>query len=152
MRGWPSAIQFLLRKYTTNANIQQALEKLRATKKQREETEDELLTRFEKDHARAGSLRNDRERKSRFIERIDPRVRPLIHRYREERPHADIIDVLETANHHGEAIRLQLGSVRTTDKRTSSTSMTKRYLAQVSLAEDNNSSSGETIFMADVYP
>ena len=97
-------------------NIQKALEDLREVTQRVDETEDDYFTRFEKARACEGSPCDDREGIARFIEATDRRIGPLIHRYREVHVQADIVDVLETAKHHGEAVRTQLGSSRKMEK------------------------------------
>lgn len=85
--NWPTAVQFLLRRFASNANIQKALEDLREVKQNPGELENDYLARFERTHVRAGSPWEMREKLAQFIEGLDSCIRSLVHRCREQHPH-----------------------------------------------------------------
>ena len=131
-------MQYLLRRYATNAAIQQAIDQLQSLRQKSGEDEQEFFNRFEEEHARAGSPFEQRERVTRYIEGLDPRIRTLIHSHRSEKPDADMLDVVEIAIVHGTTLRENDRHAKKT-QRTSPTKIPNRLRPKVSFADQGRS-------------
>ena len=105
VHGWPEAVQYLLRSYATNENIQGAVHALKLINQRDGESELDYSSRLSRAERRCGNPHFPRDRMTHFIDGLDPAIKPLVHSYREERPRATFLDIVYKARAEGEAKR-----------------------------------------------
>lgn len=109
---WPEAVQYLLRSYATNEAIQDALRALKNVQQTAGETELDYSNRLNRAERRCGNPHRLRDRVTDFISGLDPAVKPLVYRFREENPRSTFLDIVAKARAEGEARRATISSQR----------------------------------------
>ncbi|CAN8076685.1 unnamed protein product [Agarophyton chilense] len=102
---WPEAVQYLLRSCATNSAIQQAILALRDTRQRPGESETDYSSRLNKAFHRCGNVYPAEERCTVFVDGLDPAIRTLVARRREDRPKATYLKLVQFARAEGEALR-----------------------------------------------
>ncbi len=85
IKSRPRAVAFLPKQFATNTAIKNALDDLRALRPNPGETKDEFHTRFVEAHERTGYPLDVNERITSFIDGLNPKIRPSIHVFRDEK-------------------------------------------------------------------
>ena len=80
---WPEAVQYLLRSYTTSANINEAIARLRSTIQSADETEMQYSSRLNNAFVRCGNVYSLSEKIQFFVNGLDPAIKSLVSRHRE---------------------------------------------------------------------
>ena len=118
--SWPEAVQFLLRSYATNAVISEALLDLRDIRQKPGEPETDYSSRLMRAVYRCGNIHSADERMTMFVDGLNPAIRSLVARYREEqrgktrkkRHSFTYLDLVRYAQNEGEALRARTGETR----------------------------------------
>lgn len=119
--NWPSAVNWLLRTYASDELLNQALNALRRATQKSNEDEGVFLQRINLLHARCGYPLPAAEFMALFVDGLDNRNRPLLHRYRTQNRNADLIDIVEVARAEGQTMRNSLHSQLSTSNRNEAT-------------------------------
>lgn len=101
----PKAGHYLLRSYATPNAIQAALLTLRDTRQRPMESETEYSTRFNKAFHRCSSAHSSQKKCNMFFDRLDPSVRALVARNREENCRRQCMDLVYYAQVEGDTLR-----------------------------------------------
>lgn len=102
---WPEAVHYLLRSYATGTAISQAIVAVRDTKQKPGETETSYSTRLNKAFHRCGNVFTAFERCSMLVDGLDPGIRALVSRYREEKRKATYLELVQYAQAEGDTLR-----------------------------------------------
>ncbi|CAN8070210.1 unnamed protein product [Agarophyton chilense] len=102
---WPEAVQYLLSSNATNPAIQQAIRGLRDTRQRPDESGTDYSTLLNKAFHRFGNVYPAEERCTMFIDGLDPAIRIIAARRREDRPKATYLELEEFVGAEGEALR-----------------------------------------------
>lgn len=109
VHNWPTAVNFLLRRYATHRVIKEAETDLRKLKQSAKEDEDTYFTRFEDAHLRSGSILDDHAKMNAYIDGLDESIRESVTQFLQDRTDATILDVVEKAKTEGELWRYRYG-------------------------------------------
>ena len=112
---WAAAVNWLLRTYATNLEIERALTTLRGLRQKPGELETEYATRMSTALGRCGDVHSPYERTTLFIEGLTPAIKPLVLQAREDRPRSSLEDTAAHARTHGDAFRVQQAAGRRVD-------------------------------------
>lgn len=107
---WPEAVQYLLRSYATGSAIQEAVLALRDTKQRPNETETEYSTRLNKAFHRCGNVFPFEERCTMFVDGLDPSIRALVARHREENRRISYLELVHYSQAEGDTYRARNGN------------------------------------------
>lgn len=102
---WPEAVQYLLRSYATSNAIQNAILALRDTKQKPGETETAYSTSLNKAFHRCDSMYSAQERCTMFVDGLDPAIRALVARHREEKRRITYLELVQYAQAEGDTLR-----------------------------------------------
>ena len=109
--AWPECVQYFLSSYATPGVIRSALNDLRVTTK-KGHTEDELdyAARLNTQFGRCGNVHEPSEQMTIFIDGLNPSIRTLVARYREQQSRHDLTfqQLVQYARDEGEAYRARL--------------------------------------------
>ena len=113
--NWAAAVNWLLRTYATNLEIERALTTLRELHQKPGELETEYATRLSTALGRCGDVHSPYDRTTLFIEGLTPAIKPLVLQAREDRPRSSFKDTVAHARSHGDAFRAQQAAGRRVD-------------------------------------
>lgn len=135
VESWPSAVNYMLKRYATDENIKQAADDILKIAQAEDEDEDDYFIRFEEANLRAGSSLDARRKITLLINGFDSAIRPYLSRFFQSKPMATILDVLEEAKVEGKTNRARNKSRR---KRPSAVNFMGRHQDDSSSEEDAN--------------
>ena len=110
--SWPAAVNWLLRTYATNIQIEQALSVVWDLRQKPGEVETEYTTRMLTALARCEDIHSPYERRTLFIEGLLPAIKPLVLQARENRHRSSVEDTVAQAGAQGAAYRVQTAGAR----------------------------------------
>ena len=113
--SWPAAVNWLLRTYATNLEIEHDLTELRELRQKPGEHETEYATRMLNALGRCGDVHSPYEWTTLSIEGLTPAIKPLVLQTREDRPRSSFEDTVAHARSHGEDLPAQQASGRRVD-------------------------------------
>ncbi|CAN8062292.1 unnamed protein product [Agarophyton chilense] len=102
---WPEAAQYLLRSYATGTENQNATLALRDTKQKLGETETVYSTRLPKAFPRCGNVYSASERCKMFVDGLDPAIKALVARRREEKRRMSYLELVQYAQAEVDSLR-----------------------------------------------
>lgn len=109
--SWPECVQYFLSSYATPGVIRNALNEVRATT-QKGHNEDELdyAARLNTQFGRCGNVHEPSEQMTIFIDGLNPTIRTLVARYREQQGRHELTfqQLVQYARDEGEAYRARL--------------------------------------------
>ena len=113
---WPAAVNWLLRTYATNIQIEQALSVVRDLRQKPGEVETEYATRMLTALTRCGDIHSPYERTNLIVEGLLPEITHLVLQARENRPRSSLEDTVAQARAQGAAYCAQTaGATRRVD-------------------------------------
>ena len=104
---WAAAVNWLLRTYATNLEIERALTVLRELRQKPGELETKYATSMSTALGRSGDVHLAYERTTLFMEGLTPAIKPLVLQARKDRPRSSFEDTVAHARSHGDALRAQ---------------------------------------------
>lgn len=102
---WPTAVQFLLRVYTKDEHISEAVQHLRNLRQERTETVMDYFGRFEHAHTRAGGYLPEDQMMNTFLDGLDDTTRNRCRMYARGKKNLNIIELIEFAQAEDSALR-----------------------------------------------
>lgn len=109
---YPEAVQYLLRTYATPSAIREAVQTVRSMAQKPNEGELTYGMRLSKASNRCGNVFPEYEKINLFIDGLDPSIRTLVARYREETPRDELSyeRLVQVAQDEGDSHRARTGA------------------------------------------
>ena len=140
--SWPESVQYLLRNYAQSGHISSAISDLRAIQQDSSETERQFATRMNKALSRCGNVHSPDEIITWYVDGLHPTIRTVVARYRESHRHATYLDLVDFAQHEGDAVRARNQGIPVRSRNAPMTTAPKgRSLALLHPMDDSHSSS-----------
>lgn len=108
--NWPSSVNFLLRAYATDGNIEQGVQELNKLSQNEDETEEAYSLRLQRQHSQCGNYLSSSKLTQRFISGLLNPIRPAIQRYRQYNRRSAFLQVVEEAKTEGRIYRARTDS------------------------------------------
>ena len=107
MTRWPEAVQYLLRTYGTDREIQQAVEYLEGLHQATNEKEDAFAARVSSAAYRCGNIQSENERIGVFVNGLHAAIRTIVSRFRRNQPRSTVTfdSIVSFARDEGDAYR-----------------------------------------------
>lgn len=103
----PEAVRYFLRKYSQSSRISSAITNLRAVFQGPMQTERELKTRLYEAICRCRNVHPPEKVRTLYINALDPTTCPVVAGYRKFHHRFTYLDVVDFAQHEGDAVRAQ---------------------------------------------
>ena len=129
---WDQAVHYLICKYATPTNIQNATARFRALRQDDKEDELQFHSKLLREVQRCGGVWPYEERMDHYVSGLTQPVRPFVQQYRSQNPGVTLDSLAEYAKSVGDAARSQ----RETMSRSSRTSVIPRTHTQVAAVEE----------------
>ena len=111
---WPEAVQYLLRTYATDREIQEAVEELESLRQSSNEDEDAFASRVGLAAYRCGGVHSESEKITIYTNGLQPAIRPIVSRFRRNQPRSTLTfeRVVSYARDEGDAHRARTRASR----------------------------------------